>query len=153
MKTDRMISYSSVDLILRWLLGGVFIFASMDKMLHPADFALILYGYNLFPAAGINILAIIVPYVEAVMGGALIAGVFPRSSAMLAGLLLAGFITAISINLIRGHEFDCGCFSVGGGGHTSSAWQLWIRDVLLLLVAVTVVRYAGDRRFCLKERL
>ena len=59
---------SWIELAARWILGVIFIYASYHKILAPADFAKIVYGYALFPAALINLIAIIVPFMELVAG-------------------------------------------------------------------------------------
>ncbi len=53
-----------LELIFGWFIAGVFIYASIPKILEPDLFAKIIYGYDLFPKNLINIIAIIVPYVE-----------------------------------------------------------------------------------------
>jgi hypothetical protein len=53
---------SWVELAFRWILGLTFVYASYHKILVPADFAKIIYGYDLFPEILINLIAIVVPY-------------------------------------------------------------------------------------------
>ncbi len=118
--------------VLTCALGAVFVFASWHKILNPAEFAKIIYGYGLFPGSLINIFAICVPFVELVCGICLISGVLRQSSLLVCNAMLLGFILIISINLIRGHEFDCGCFSFAHHNTTQAAISLLIRDVILL---------------------
>jgi len=132
---------SWVELAARWILGLTFIYASFHKILSPADFAKIIYGYDLFPAALINLMAITIPFVELTTGLALVLGIYPRSAALIINAMLLGFIVALSINLVRGHEFDCGCFSAAQGGYTPSAWVLLGRDFLLLAVGLQIFFY------------
>ncbi|MBW2000476.1 MAG: hypothetical protein JRJ29_21270, partial [Deltaproteobacteria bacterium] len=40
---------SWLELGARWILGITFIYASYHKIVSPADFARIVYGYDLFP--------------------------------------------------------------------------------------------------------
>lgn len=98
-------------LFIRLILGGVFIWSSYHKIEDPAAFAKILYGYGLFPDSAINLLAISVPFVELTTGFCLIFGLFPRSALMIINLMMIVFILVIAFNLLRGHQFDCGCFS------------------------------------------
>ena len=109
----RFLDHSGFELMARWVLGAVFVYASFHKILDPEHFAKIIYGYYLFPDSSINLIAIILPYIELFAGAALILGIYPRSAALIINVMLLAFIAAISINLIRGHEFDCGCFSFG----------------------------------------
>lgn len=117
---------------LRIILGLVFIWASGHKILAPDQFAMILYGYGIFPGRIINLLAIWVPFVELAAGICLISGVYKRSALILINAMLLGFILIIGFNLIRGYEFDCGCFSFGQTSDTASAVGLLVRDVLML---------------------
>ena len=66
-----------IELAVRWILGVIFVYASYNKILAPAAFAKIIYGYDLFPAVFINLIAIIVPFLELFAGLALIIGVYP----------------------------------------------------------------------------
>ena len=62
------------------------------------------------PAALINLMAIVMPWVELLCGLALILGIWAEAARTLIGAMLLVFITAISINLARGNAIDCGCF-------------------------------------------
>jgi len=121
-----------VQLILRIVLGVTFIWASIDKILNPGEFAKIIYGYAVFPEISINVIAIFLPYVECLTGLCLITGFLSRSALVIINGLLVGFILLIGFNLFRGHTFDCGCFSVSETQAAASAWSLLIRDFLLL---------------------
>lgn len=126
-------NYTSVLLfIIRLVLGITFIYASWHKIEDPAGFARILYGYAIFPDFLINIMAITIPFIEAVAGLSLILGLYPRSALLIVNLLLLGFALAIGFNLIRGHNFECGCFSFSGQTQPISNLNLLIRDLLLL---------------------
>ena len=136
-----------IDLSLRWLLGGLFILASIHKIQDPAGFAKIIFGYALFPGAAINLIAILIPYIELTAGIALVAGLYPRASASILGGLLLAFILAISINALRGHVFDCGCFSSGEKSFwpNTPAWLLG-RNGLLLVFSGYIVTFQGRRK-------
>jgi hypothetical protein len=144
-----ILNNSWIELAARWILGGMFVYASYNKVLAPAVFAKIIYGYGLFPAMFINLIAIIVPFLELVAGLALIIGFYPRSAALIVNAMLLVFITALSINLIRGHEFDCGCFSINASTQESYAGPLIIRDFLILALGVHVFFYRNARQLCI----
>lgn len=146
-KVSDFITNRWVELIMRWCIGVVFIYASYHKILHPADFAKVIYGYKLFPAEMINLTAIVLPYVELFCGVLLCAGVWTRSTALIINFLLLCFIIAISVNLIRGHQFDCGCFSVQEQGDVSSAVMLLIRDVFWFAGGFVVIAYKKKRLY------
>lgn len=140
----QKIKLSQLELLLRWILGLSFIIASFHKIIDPNNFAKIIYGYYLFPNLSINMIAIILPYIELYSGLFLIAGWQMRSACMIINAMLIGFIIALSINLIRDHQFDCGCFSFGDAGYTSSVAQVLIRDIILLIMGLFIIFKKGN---------
>lgn len=133
-------------LICRTVLGFVFIYASIDKILDPETFAQILHNYKLLPDFFIYPPAIILPWVELIAGSFLIAGIFVRGSSLIINLLLIIFIHAIAFNLLRGISFDCGCFSLSAGSG-SNAYLLLLRDLLLLIPGILIYySYSRNRR-------
>lgn len=141
-----IINNSWIELAARWILGLTFIYASFHKILSPADFAKIVYGYALFPHVFINLIAIIIPFLELVAGLALILGFYPRSAAITINILLLAFMAALTINIIRGHEFDCGCFSVGQSGDTSTPKMTLVRDLFYFVCGMLIILFEGNRR-------
>ena len=139
---------SWIELAARWILGLTFIYASYHKIISPEDFARIVYGYDLFPEIFIHLIAIIIPFLELIAGSALIIGLYPRSAAIIINGLLLAFITVLTINLIRGHEFDCGCFSAAQSGYTSSPKVTLLRDVIYFVLGMQIVLFEGMRRSC-----
>lgn len=146
----RILAISWLEWVARLFLGFTFIAASLHKIIAPADFAKIIYGYSLFPPYSINLIAIIIPYVEMIAGMALITGVYPRSAALILSGLLVFFIAAIAFNLMRGHQFDCGCFSLDEG-QQESPFHLLVRDVVYLTAGGYVVWYRWRRKWCLSQ--
>jgi putative oxidoreductase len=125
-------------------LGIVFCVAAIPKILDPPGFAHMVYNYRLVPGGLVNVLALVMPWVELFAGAALILGVWKREAAILVGLLLLVFVVAIGFNLARGHAVDCGCFDLRSAGKSREElladmrWVL-IRDVGLLLLVVQVL--------------
>ena len=133
---------------LYWLvsiaLGAVFVYASLDKIAHPLDFARIVYRYRLAgPTASLgvvpaNALAVILPWVEAITGLLLISGLWRREAAAVVGGLLVMFLIAVGYVLWQGIDVaHCGCFSVGGEGR-GAGWMLLASDLGLLAAAAYV---------------
>ncbi len=141
-----IINNSWIELAARWILGLTFIYASFHKILSPTDFAKIVYGYALFPHVLINLIAIIIPFLELVAGLALILGFYPRSAAITINILLLAFMAALTINIIRGHEFDCGCFSADQNGNSSSSKMTVLRDIFYFLCGLLIILFEGKRR-------
>lgn len=146
---QRFRSNGWIELAARWILGLTFIYASFHKITSPEAFAKIVYGYDIFPHIMINLIAIVVPFVELVTGLALISGIYARSASIIINSMLIVFILLISINLIRGHEFDCGCFSANGGGVFNSPTVTLFRDVFYFLLGLQIIYFNGHRKGCL----
>ena len=146
----KILFYSNwIELFIRWLIGITFIYASYHKIVEPAHFAKIIYGYYLFPEFIINLTAIILPFLELLSGIALILGIYPRSALLILESLLFAFIVALSINLIRGHNFDCGCFSFGEPGYGYSVLSLLVRDVIYFILGLQSLFYNKHRKWCI----
>ena len=146
---QSIINNSWFELAVRWILGLTFIYASFHKIAAPAEFAKIVYGYDLFPAVSINLIAIIIPFLELVTGLALVIGLYPRSAAIIINTLLMAYIIALTLNLIRGHEFDCGCFAAGQSGHTDIPGLMLVRDGIYFILGLAVILFSGIRKMCL----
>ncbi len=137
----NVLRHPAVHWTLGILLGGVFVYASLDKIAQPVDFARIVYHYRLIgpnqlvgPWAA-NTLAVTLPWVELLVGLALIAGVWRREAAVVAGGLLVIFIGAVSAALVMGIDIEnCGCFSVSGEGR-SAGIKLILGDLALLVAS------------------
>lgn len=123
----------------RWILGGIFIYASYDKILHPAAFAEIIYRYQLFPDVLINLIAIILPWLELIMGLFLIAGVWMSGTVVWSNVLLISYIGALVFNLYRGLDIHCGCFSTTEGSPIDIRTVLWDTAFLALSLFLLVV--------------
>jgi uncharacterized membrane protein YphA (DoxX/SURF4 family) len=125
----------------RVCLGTVFLYAAWSKVLDAPAFAQMIWNYKLVPMAWIYPLALLVPWLEAVVGVALIGGIFRKGAALLAGGLLLVFMAAISINLARGISVNCGCFSTVDvpRSYEEGIWLMKVdllRDLGLLLLAL-----------------
>jgi len=135
--------------LFRLILGCVFVYASFDKISHPADFARIIYNYHFLPTSAINLFAIILPWIELMCGMALILGLFVESASLLIGFLLGIFIVALSSAVIRGLDISCGCFSTTSSSE-KVVWDTIIRDLIMLMLVVQV--YYGYGGFASLEK-
>jgi len=122
-------------------LGIIFVVAALPKIVDPPSFAHMIYNYHLVPGALINLMALVMPWIELLCGLALILGIWQATARSIIGALLITFVLAIAINLARGNAIDCGCFDVSAAGKTRDerlADMRWVilRDLgLLLMVA------------------
>jgi len=126
-------SHREVQFWLRLVLGAVFIIASADKIYNPAGFAQAIYNYQILPDALINLTAIILPWLELLIGVFLVVGYWLPGAVTLANGLLVAFFGALVFNVARGLDVHCGCFSTSTEGDPATAWYL-IRDAAFLLM-------------------
>ena len=140
------------ELAARWVLGATFLFAAFHKIMAPESFAKAIYSYGLFPEISINLIAIILPFLELFSGLALIFGMYHRAAVVILCGLLMLFIVTLSINLIRGHQFDCGCFYTSGPSSGSDIMNLLIRDILFLVAGAYLFVFKGHRRCCIQKK-
>lgn len=131
----RYLRASWLHWVLGVALGGIFIYAAWGKLWDPRPLVTIVWGYRLLPNGPINLIAIFMPWMELLIGLAMLTGYKRRAGALWASLLLFGFIGALGINAVRGLNVACGCFSTSASD-THNAWLLVLRDVPMLLAAL-----------------
>lgn len=119
----------------RIILGMVFVYASYDKILHPAAFAKLIYNYQILPDELINLSAIFLPWVELITGSLLIIGVWLPGSVFIGNILLIIFFCALMYNKARGLDISCGCFSTRIDDTSKSNLYL-LRDFSFIVIAV-----------------
>jgi uncharacterized membrane protein YphA (DoxX/SURF4 family) len=140
---------SWVVLVLRIVVGAIFLFAGVAKVGHADQFAAQIAGFRLLPQAAVAPLAVALPYLEILLGGYLVVGLFTRTAAWFAVALLAVFDLAIASAVVRGMTVSCGCF--GPSDTTVTTWTEVARDAIFVLLAVIVAlrppgALAVDRR-------
>ena len=140
---------AGVTLVIRVILGAVFIVASVDKIRHPGAFAEVIYNYQILPDPLINISAIVLPWLELFLGGCLLFGVWLAGAVVLTNMLLFAFFAALLFNIARGLDINCGCFSTSSE-HVGGATMLWyvVRDSFFLFLGGYLLfrLYAGKQR-------
>ncbi|MBK9332243.1 MAG: DoxX family membrane protein [Ignavibacteria bacterium] len=134
----KILSNKYFLILLRLILGGVFIYASLDKLYNQEEFSRAIYNYKLFPEILINIFAIVVPYMEIICGILIITGIYLRGSSLIITLMLFFFIIALTQAYIRGLDISCGCFSLETVSNKSDILQRIIEDILLIIASIIV---------------
>lgn len=117
------------------LLGGILLYSSLYKIHSPAAFAHQIYNFKLLPVWAINPVAITLPWLQFISGGALILGLGTQGASALILLMMLTFQSAVASALLRGLNISCGCFESGGNPAT---WLSFGRDFLILLLAAVV---------------
>jgi uncharacterized membrane protein YphA (DoxX/SURF4 family) len=132
-----------VAVLLRGVLGMVFLVAAAGKLANPEEFARTIANYQLLPVALVNLPAIVLPWLELVVGMLLIAGIRLRVAATVAALLLGIFTLALISALVRGLDIHCGCFSQTAAERIG--WGRVLEDVLLLAAALLLAWWAPQQ--------
>ena len=100
----------NLPLIFRIILGIIFIYASYDKILDPAAFSKNIHNFhttdNLVWVE--NLVALILPWLELIVGVFLIFGVFLEGSTSITIGLYIFFIIILSQAVFRGIDVHCG---------------------------------------------
>ncbi len=142
MKKDLM---NLLVMICRIFLGFMFIYASLDKIMNPEEFAKQIGFYKVLPFGLENLLAIILPWVELIVGICLIAGLLVDGATVLSILMMLVFILAISQAMLRGIDITCGCFKVSAESD-SIGLNTIIRDIVFLIMSFIVLN-RQERKF------
>ena len=116
----------TVNLILRLIVGGVFIVSAVAKIWNVqynpahglqfsrvpdlATFSQDVVNYHVPPRALTNLVAITVPWIELLAGAQLVLGIWKRASAVVITAMMVMFLIAIGQAVGRGFNINCGCF-------------------------------------------
>ena len=117
--------------------AAVFIYAGIDKIRDPLQFADSIAAFAILPAVLINLLAMGLPPFEIACGLLLIGPWTRRVGSLAVAIILVVFMIALSSALLRGLTLDCGCFGAGA----PSRPRMWLElalDAALLSGALFV---------------
>ena len=131
----------NLPLIFRVILGITFIYASYHKILDPAVFSKNIHNFhttdNLVWVE--NLVALILPWLELIVGVFLIFGVFLEGATSITIGMLIFFIIILSQAVFRGIDVHCGCFTTeADAGVTDIRMELIkriVEDIVLLGMA------------------
>jgi len=130
-----------VDLVV----GGIFIYAGVLKMLDPVQFANDIDNYKTLPWFISVRLAFYLPWLEIFCGLAVIFRFLYRGGLSILTLLILIFIGATVAAKLRGLDITCGCF-----GHASQHWSFFQHmaidlAILAALLALSFKLASGNR--------
>ncbi len=119
--------------LLRISLGVLFLYASYYKIVTPAAFAHEINNYRLLPPWAVNPLALVLPWIQAVCGVALLTDRMTRGASVLLVIMMGFFQAAVASALVRGLNVSCGCFHAGG---SAASWLTFSRDSLIFIATI-----------------
>ena len=143
--TTRLKSRPALLLVLRLVLGAVFLYAAYTKLSQSwLLFALSIDSYQMLPEWAVLAVARTLPWTELALGVLLLSGWKLRYVSICAATMLLLFFSVMVYQYAGGTGIDCGCFGVG---EALSAKTLARDGALLLaaclLAALTRVRGEG----------
>jgi len=141
MKLPAWLSHPLVGRLARLALGGVFLWAALGKLGDIEGLARDVQRFRMLPAPGVNLVAIVLPWIELVAGLSLLLGIRARAGALVTGALMAVFTAAVAFAMARGLSIECGCFGSGDSLRTGGA-KLLVNLGMLALAALAL----GPRR-------
>ena len=132
-------------LICRIFLGFLLIYASLEKILQPEEFAKQVGYYKALPFGLENLLASLLPWTELIVGICLLAGLLVDGATLLSIIMNLVFILAISQAMLRGIDITCGCFKVSADSEKLGLHTI-IRDIIFLIMSFVVLN-RQERKF------
>ena len=143
----KILANSFLLLLLRLVVGFIFIYAGGEKISNPDTFAESIANYQLLNTFFITLTAVILPWIEIFAGVLLLCGAATRENAGILSVLLFVFIIAGIVSLLRGLDIDCGCF----GSASTKIGITKIIENLLLLGAAVILMLQGPGRFAISK--
>lgn len=135
--------FNQIYILIRCIIGIIFIYAGITKLVDPKVFAVLIDAYGIVPEVLIIPVAIGLPLLEIISGIALIFDI--RGSLTIITALLMIFIAVLAYGISIGLDIDCGCF--GPGDPEAKAYHglrtTLYRDIILL---ATIIYLYGWRR-------
>ncbi|MCC6682234.1 MAG: DoxX family membrane protein [Phycisphaeraceae bacterium] len=136
MAEARTRTMSRFSLLLRWLIGLLFILAGGSKLLDPASFKLQIEVYRLITGAAASVVATYLPWLELTAGVTLLIPRWSRAAASILLGLMVVFSIALTAAWLRGINLKCGCFDL------ELDWPFWgliLRDAVLTCGIITIM--------------
>lgn len=125
---EKRLSHEAVAAtFFRVLCGFILVFASGDKLGNASAFTQMIINYQILSPALVPLAGVVIPWLEFFSGLFLIFGFRYRGAALVFCLLMGLYALAISFDLLRGLDINCGC---GLTEPTENAtWWSVIRDL------------------------
>ena len=140
-----------VPLAVRVALGGLFLYAGVQKALDLTDTVIAVHGYALAPSLLVHPVALGLTLLEITLGMLLLLGLSTRFAAAGVAVLAAIFLAVLVQAKVRGLDISCGCFG-GDGAGKGVGWVDLLREPPILAAALYLV-WRGPGPFALDRPL
>jgi uncharacterized membrane protein YphA (DoxX/SURF4 family) len=118
-----------------FLLGALFVYAGITKVLDPVRFFTDIQNYGIIPWRAVTVaFAFYLPWLEIISGMAVVVRPLRAGALAIMVVMLLIFTVALGQAWARGLDISCGCF---GGTSDHPHYLLWLgRDLGLLIAAL-----------------
>jgi putative oxidoreductase len=137
MTSNKAIRYTAIlqskypAVILRVIVGCIFVFSAVTKLPIHTDFVSIVQSYQLLPDSLAAVYGNALPWVELVIGSFLVLGIQIRASSFVTILICLSFLAANISSIVSGESFCGNCFG--------EAFALPVSLALTLDIAITFI--------------
>ncbi len=135
-------------LVIRLVLGAIFILAAVGKLPEQAKFVDVVTSYGLLPWSLARVYGIALPWIELTVGIFLVIGLLPRVAAGISILMIISFIVANG-TAVYSHDTECHCF---GPIYYGTGYQSFIKtsdalviDIFMIIMAIIIFLGGGGR--------
>ncbi len=132
----KMIISPRFNLLLRFVIGMVFMYAGFIKLMDPKSFAKVISQYDLIPELLLAPVAIGLPSLEFLAGLGLIFNIRGSLSVIFSMLIL--FVFVLWYGILNDLSIDCGCFSPEEIADYNSLKRAFYRDLLMIGGALVI---------------
>jgi uncharacterized membrane protein YphA (DoxX/SURF4 family) len=135
--------------ILRIVIGGIFLVSGLGKLLGPyQNFLYVIQAYQLLPSWAEILTAQIFPWIELLIGVFLLSGLWTSWGLRGALILFGIFVVVVGQALIRDLPLEnCGCF--GGWIHLKPQTVIIMDSMCILLAFLLLRRLSHTKKFSL----
>ncbi len=131
---QRPMVWKTLEIGFRLLLATIWLSSGWAKFDDFDTFQRSVYDYQLLPVPVATIFSFMVPPIELLLGGYLLAGAWVRWAALGSAGLLVVFMLAIGWAMAHGLDINCGCLI--GGNNQPVGWPKLAENTGLVLVSL-----------------
>jgi len=124
--------------ILRLILSFIFILSALEKFKSLESFALNVDAYQIFPAIVVNLIVVIIPWLELFVGFGLLFKFKLRANLLLYLILMICFTILVVIAMIKGLDIECGCF---GESSTKVGLVKIIENMMIIFMNLILLKF------------
>lgn len=107
----KLLNNSILVLIFRLIIGYIFISYGIGKIANPEKFTSEIINYKLFPEFTLNLIALILPWLELTSGIFITFGIRLKSNSVIIATMMIIFTLSVIWAMSLGLDINCGCSS------------------------------------------